>query len=169
VTKDDASGWYLSEAQSIGVLGGAVCRFVVEGYDDDEAPEDFDRAIANFLAAQPSVLRAAEASVFAYYKDCEALSDSSDPDFVSIASPHEVWRHVHFGPEAVVGRRSGGDNGVYISLECACDWEPEHGLQIVFKNGSKVNKVGPFDDHLTNSDAFADERLEHVIYKSVRD
>ncbi len=52
-----------------------------------------------------------------------------------------------------------------MSLEScgSCDWEREHGLQIVFKQGLFVNKVGAFDGHLTNSDAYANEELENVI------
>jgi hypothetical protein len=65
----------------------------------------------------------------------------------------------------MVSRRAYGDKGVYVSIECNCDWEPEHGLQIVLKNGSEVTKVGPYDGHLTNSDAYADSTLEGVVYK----
>ena len=45
-----------------------------------------------------------------------------------------------------------------------CDWEEEHGLQIVFKNGLTINKIGPYDGHCTNSDAYDDESLEDIIY-----
>jgi len=34
----------------------------------------------------------------------------------------------------------------------------------VFKNGLKVNKIGPYDGHLTNSDANARNDLEDAIY-----
>jgi hypothetical protein len=64
-----------------------------------------------------------------------------------------------------VARRAYGDKGIYVSVECGCDWEVEHGLQLVFKNGLKVNKLGGYDGHLTNSDAFADESLEDVVYR----
>ena len=53
---------------------------------------------------------------------------------------------------------------MYISLECECEWEIEHGLQIVFKDGLRINKVGSFDDHVTNADAYGDPRLEDVVY-----
>lgn len=65
----------------------------------------------------------------------------------------------------MVTRRPYGDKRIYISLECGCDWEREHGLQIVFKEGQYVNKLGPYDGHLTNSDAFADDALEDIVYK----
>jgi hypothetical protein len=42
--------------------------------------------------------------------------------------------------------------------------EPEHGLQVVFQNGLRVNKVGPYDGHLTNSDAYGDDNLEQAVY-----
>jgi hypothetical protein len=84
-----------------------------------------------------------------------------------IDSPRDVWKHVKFGDEPIVTRRAYGDHGVYVSLECNCDWEIEHGLQIVFKNGLKVNKIGPYDGHLTNSDAYARNDLEDAIYVPV--
>jgi hypothetical protein len=88
-----------------------------------------------------------------------------DEESEAIKEPKDIWEHVNLGDEALVGRRARGDRGVYISLECECDWEEEHGLQIVFKHGLKINKVGPYDGHLTNSDAYGDESLEDVIYR----
>jgi hypothetical protein len=49
-------------------------------------------------------------------------------------------------------------------LECECDWEPEHGLQIVFRDGREVTKVGPYDGHLTNSAAYANDDLDGIVY-----
>lgn len=42
----------------------------------------------------------------------------------------------------------------------------EHGLQIVFRGRHTVSKVGPFDGHLTNADAFGREGLDSVVYVS---
>ncbi len=81
-----------------------------------------------------------------------------------IKSADELWQHVQLGSEPMVTRRPYGDEGIYISVECGCDWEEEHGLQLVLKNGLKINKLGGYDGHLTNSDAFDNERLEHVVY-----
>jgi hypothetical protein len=57
---------------------------------------------------------------------------------------------------------------MYASLECNCDWEEEHGLLIVFKEGREVSKIGPYDGHLTHSDAYGDPALEDVVYRSLR-
>ena len=92
-----------------------------------------------------------------YYLDCKDFFEPGEPGHVEIGSASDVWKHVQFGDEATVGREG---NAVYIDLGCNCDWEPEHGLQIVFKDGQRVNKVGPFDGHFTNAHAYADPSLE---------
>jgi hypothetical protein len=102
---------------------------------------------------------------FRYYQNCNSNWDPDDDEFVKIESPGDVWSHVRLGSEPMIGRRAYGDKGIYVSLECNCEWEPEHGLQIVFKDGLRVNKLGPYDGHLTNSDAYANDELEDVIYQ----
>ena len=53
-------------------------------------------------------------------------------------------------------------------IECGCDWEPEHGLELVLEDGARVTKVGPYDGHLTNAAAYADPTLESVVYVGLR-
>ena len=166
VEQDEGTGWWLSGERPIAMLGGARCCIVVEGYDEDDSKQDFHRAIANFLAADEAVLKAASSAVFAYYKDMLAYTSSpGDEAYVPIASPDDVWSHVQFGYEPIVSRYHHGDKRVYISLECNCDWEPEHGLQIVFRDGNRVCKVGPYDGHLTNGDTSGDGSADEVIYR----
>lgn len=162
VTKDEEFGWYYSKPISVRMFGGKQSRIVLAGYDEDDRKHEFHAAIANFLAAAPCVLREADEPLFRYYKDFEQwwLEDGN----AALESADELWQRVRFGSEPLVRRRAYGSKGIYVSIECECDWEEEHGLQLVLKNGIKVNKLGGYDGHLTNSDAFADERLEHVIY-----
>lgn len=162
VAKDEQFGWYYSKPIPVAMFGGKQCRIVLEGYDEDECKEDFHVAIANFLSGSPAILREADEPLFRYYRDFEDwwLEDDRPP----IKSANELWEHVRLGSEPMVIRRSYGDKGIYISVECGCDWEQEHGLQFVLKNGLKVNKLGGYDGHLTYSDAFDDESLKDVIY-----
>jgi Transposase DDE domain len=51
----------------------------------------------------------------------------------------------------------------YISVENFETVAECGGLQIVFKDGLCVSKVGPYDGHLTNSDAYANDEFEDVI------
>lgn len=164
VNKDSEFDLYYSEPMPVAVLGGQMCRIVVEDYDEDPDKNDFHIAITNFLSSDQTILKEAEQHVFQYYQDCNNDWEPTDDEFVAIESPNHVWDHVRLGTEPIVTRRAYGDKGIYISLECECDWEEEHGLQIVFKNGLKVNKVGPYDGHCTNSDAYGDDSLEDVVY-----
>ncbi len=164
VSKDDELDWHYSDPIPITVLGGKACRLVIDGYDEDRRKDEFHAAIANFLSIDAAALKDAEQHVFRYYEDCNSEWEPDDDEFVVIESPGEVWRHVRFGSEPMIARRGRGDKGIYVVLECGCDWEVEHGLQIVFKDGLTVNKVGPYDGHVTNSDAYSDDRLENVVY-----
>jgi hypothetical protein len=165
--KDEELDWYLSSPLPIPVLGSAQCSIVIAGgYDEDPAKEDFHTAIRNFLSISPSVLKDIEPHIFKYYQDCNRYWKPGDEQYLYISSPEGVWRHIQLGLEAHVSRRSVRAKEIYISLECKCDWELEHGLQIVFKNGLVVNKIGPYDGHLTYSDAFGDDDLEDVVYRT---
>lgn len=149
------------------MLNGHKIAFVVEGFAEDDSQEDFGKAIRNLLSAKPSMLKAVTDELYHYFLDANDNEYRDEDDQVEISSPDDVWRCVNFGEEVHIERRGYGDGGVYASFECGCEWEEEHGLQIVFKNGNAVCKIGPYDGHLTNSDAYDDESLENVIYVRV--
>jgi hypothetical protein len=156
--------WLCSEPLPIGALGGHHCRVFLEGYEEDPNKDDFHAAIANLLSSERDLLGEAAPYVFRYYEDMNSEFDEDDAEYVD-ADLQDIWKHVQLGREPHVSRRSYGDRGVYVSLECNCDWEPEHGLQLVFKEGRVVVKVGPYDGHLSNADAYDDASLEGVVYK----
>ncbi|MFC8721210.1 DUF6985 domain-containing protein [Kitasatospora sp. NPDC057198] len=164
VTADADSGEHVSPPLPVPVLGGARCRFVVLGYGDDHAEADFETAVRTFLELDESALRAASAPVFQYYLDVRAaLGDDAVP--VTVTDPDDVWSHVRPGDEVTVQREDAhGDRQVYVSVECECAWEPEHGLQLVFRRGESVTKAGSFDGHLTNAAAFDRPDLADTVY-----
>lgn len=170
VVEDTDLGWHRSGPIPVPVLGDALCCFIVDGYDGDPAPEDFHTAVRNFLALDRSALTAAAPSVFAYYRDimADVVAAGDDDWYVEIEGPHDVFDHVQLGNEPNLVRDDDDDPHVYVSLECECDWEPEHGLQLVFKDGRAVTRVGPYDGHLTNSSAYAGDAPDDVVYLSGR-
>lgn len=165
-TEDADLGWYRSAPIPVAVLGGADCQIILDGYDDDPAKEDFHTAIRTFLALDESALKAAAPHIFAYYRDVmdDIAPHPDDEGHVAIAGPENVLDHVRLGTEPTVSRDSYGDEHVYVSVECKCAWEEEHGLQIVFRDGATVTKVGPYDGHLTNAAAYGDDGLDGVVY-----
>jgi hypothetical protein len=83
-----------------------------------------------------------------------------------IPDPDSVWDYVSFGTEFHIERNRRRDGRAYASVECGCAWEREHGLQVVFRDGRTVSKVGPFDGHLTNGDEFGDNAFETLVHIS---
>jgi hypothetical protein len=98
----------------------------------------------------------------------DVLADGDDEWHVEIGGPDKVLDHVRLGNGPTVSRGRSGDPQVYVSVGCECDGEREHGLQIVFRDGATVTKVGPYDGHLTNAAAYNDDRLDGVVYRANR-
>lgn len=161
--QDDDEDIFYSDIKTIKGLN-AECEFIVEGYVEDTMKEDFHQAIKHFIALKKLQLKDAEPHLLAYYQDTVAHHPAPG-DIPTITQAADVWSHIDFGFEVTVRRRADGDRAVYLSFECNCDWEPEHGLQLVFKNGNVIAKLGPFDGHLTNADAYGDPALEDVVYR----
>lgn len=167
MTADAEYGGYRSARLPIAVFGGALRHVVVLGYGDGGQAEEFDAAIAAFLRLDEGALAEAAESVFEYYLDTKAICGPGD-EVVEIARVEDVWRHVRPGMDVIVQREDyGDDQQVYVSVECECTWEPEHGLQVVLRGGRKVTKVGPYDGHLTNTAAYDSAELEGIVYRRI--
>ncbi|HTD04680.1 DUF6985 domain-containing protein [Undibacterium sp.] len=153
LSKDaELDDWLISAPVAVPYLGGAELEFVLEGMEGDAQPQEFATAVANFLAkgkveqtlAAPHILEAYAAAVAAMAPQKPACTIDNDSD---------VWQHVQ-AEEVRVCRRQQGDRKVYVQVVADCDWDHEHGLQLVFREGGSLSRVSLFDDHLTYSDAY---------------
>jgi hypothetical protein len=149
---EEIDDWLISGPVAVPYLGGAELEFVIEGMEGDDSPQDFAAAVANFLGKTKSEQVQAAPHVFAAYR---SFADAIVPEKPSctIVDANEAWQHVR--PEEVrVCRLQQGDRKVYVQIVADCDWDHEHGLQLVFREGKTLSRVSMFDDHLTYSDAF---------------
>ncbi|KAA6440455.1 hypothetical protein FEM33_07640 [Dyadobacter flavalbus] len=64
-----------------------------------------------------------------------------------------VWDFVK-PKEIYVKRRQYNEKDIYVVITCQCDWEDEHGLQLVYRQGKKLTRVSADDDDLTDADAY---------------
>ena len=53
-----------------------------------------------------------------------------------------------------MSRRAYQEQDIYVQVACECDWEQEHGLQLVFRQGKKLTRISDNDGHLTEADAY---------------
>jgi hypothetical protein len=121
---------------------------------DDQFIAETDTAFKNFLQLQSfDKLKMAPYIYNNFVEICSYLDESDIPEKMRGAQPLSIWNFVH--PTAIfVSRRQKNDKDIYIVLTCECDWEPEHGLQLVFRQGKQLTRVSDQDGHLTDADAF---------------
>ncbi|MES2072966.1 MAG: hypothetical protein V4488_21615 [Pseudomonadota bacterium] len=144
--------WLISAPVAVPYLGGAELEFVLEGMEGDARPQEFAEAVASFLAKVQAEQALAAPHILEAYRSAVTEMAPDKPACV-IASASEAWQHVQ--PEEVrVCRRQQGDRKVYVQVVADCDWDHEHGLQLVFRAGRELSRVSIFDDHLTYADAY---------------
>jgi hypothetical protein len=116
------------------------------------------------LTAQDRI--AASRHVYAYYRDFHSMvggEDWLDAQMGVPATPAHIWNHVQ--PQALfVESRNDMPGHSYVVVEANCDWEVEHGLMLVWKDGARLTKVGGYDGHLSNVWSYDDDTLEGVVY-----
>lgn len=165
---DADTGGLISPSVAAGALGGAQGRFWIQDETIDHDNEArISGAVDAFVNGGGRSLRDVTALAYQYYLDTVRLVgeqgwDVDLPEF----DESDVWQHVRLGQEFEIQLGRGEDSSVYVSVECECDWEPEHGLQLVFRSGRSVCKLGPFDGHMTNESAFGSKDFADVVYVS---
>jgi hypothetical protein len=149
LTRDEhVPEWLVSSPVDVPLLGLPL-RFVIDGLEEDQAPAAFEDAVSTFLRLGAKDRKEATPHVFQNYRRfVDAVPDCE----LHLSSPEHVWTHVRF-TEVRVTRRHRGDEKVYVQATAECDWEVEHGLQLVFREGRRLTRVSSQDGHLTYADA----------------
>jgi hypothetical protein len=148
---DTISEWLVSDAIPIPYFDGLPLAFTLDGFDDqDEAA--VKNAVREFLALTPADRLAASEHLFQHYQRYASIMDDEDlgcwPE-----KAEDIWPHIV--PSAItLARRGRRDTHVYVRIEAECAWDPEHGLQIIYRSGHQLSRVSEQDGHLTHSDAF---------------
>lgn len=143
--------WLVSEPVQVSLFGGVTLKFTLEGVAEDPKPHEFAVAVRNFLALGPQDRRAATLYVFENYQR-NAADWGLESDVPRLRTPDDVWPCVH-PAEIRVSRRHRRDQGIYVQANAECAWEPEHGLQLVYRHGNVFCRVSEQDGHLTHTDA----------------
>ena len=58
---------------------------------------------------------------------------------LNLSEESEIWKYVHPSEITIYSLM---DEGFYLSISCGCDWEKEHGLELIFKDGKELIKAG---------------------------
>lgn len=133
--------------------------FEIEGIDENSLGS-FDKAIENFLNLTQEEKQKANEHIYKYYQFVKNLVDDDYFDF-EIENEKEVWEYVD--PQVIIASQRDKDGKIYVSVITGCDWDPEHGMQIVYKEGKTLQRVSSCDGHVTHTDAYALDESEDKI------
>ena len=122
---------------------------------DQSFIEDADNALRNFLGMTIDDRNLISQKV---YRNCMDFLDTidfdePDDDLRKITAVNDIWNFV-YPAEIYLSRRNRRDKDIYLSIDCDCEWEQEHGLQLVFRQGKKLTRISARDGHLTDADAY---------------
>lgn len=151
LTQDlDIPEWWESAPVPVPFFSGKALPFVVEEeWQGTSYPAAAHDAVAAFLALGDADRLAISDQVHANYRHSAERTGDGDP---KVDDPLQIWNHVT-PVEIHLRRRLIEDRDFYIQIDCNCDWEKDHGLQIVLRRGNQLVRVSDQDGHLTDEDA----------------
>ena len=139
--------WLVAEDVSVPFFDNKKLDCIVDlGHEYDETNIDLQKvevAVENFLKLDSSYRESISNLV---YKNYRAVVDNCGIDEIGVKSESHVWDYVspsmiyikqesHFENRKYVGM------DIFVTIDCKCAWEEEHGLQIVFRMGNKDIEV----------------------------
>ena len=155
--------WLISVAVSIAFFDGKELPFIFDGVSvDNEDLNEHVKVAMNFQSLEKESTRAyATPFVVENYLQVKTAFKSLGWQVPEIEES-DIWNYVH-PSELIVSRRHRRDQDIYVQAHCECEWEEEHGLQLVFRRGLQLTRVSDIDGHLTESDAFDRPDSEDVL------
>ena len=98
-----------------------------------------DQVLLNFIKLNTKDRVCDSQIVYNYYEEILKTGYTKPLD---IKTTDEVWRFV-YPSEIIVLWDEEGD--FYLCLSCGCEWEKEHGLQLIFKDGLNLTRASGHD------------------------
>ena len=155
---DEFDDWWKSKEIEIPFLDNKKLsvRFTEFEPEEDAAfIDEADAALACFLKLTTEDRNAV--SEMAYQNCMDFLEkfeeDEDDDPLREMKDKNDIWDYID--PQKIsVSRRHKNDKDIYVQILCECDWEQEHGLQFVFRQGKKLTRISEQDGHLTEADAW---------------
>ncbi len=133
--------WLCSEIVKVELLDGKLLPFIIEEVDLASYRESIESAVTNFLALNVGRRDGVTELV---YKNYEVYRGAVDPPPPEVKDPSDIWRYIY--PSGVFVKQGPEGKDFYIVVSGNCEWEIEHGLEMVFKHGDQIVSVGQAGD-----------------------
>lgn len=155
---DKFPDWWKSKAFKIPFFNNielTICFMDFEPNHDTTFLQEADQALTNFFKLNSTDRNSISELA---YKNCtefldEVGYDEADDAIRNIKDKDEIWKFI-YPSEIYLTRRPYKEQDIYVFVACECEWEQEHGLQLVFRQGKKLTRISDQDGHLTEADAY---------------
>ena len=150
--------WWESQEVSLPFFDNNPYKVTFMGFIPEEDPDfvmEADRALTSFLQKSEQDRLGLSQLVYQHCMDFlnEIGYDEADKPLWDIKDATAIWKFV-YPHDLYVSRRNRRDKDIYLNLACNCQWEQEHGLQLVFRQGKQLTRISDQDGHLTEADAY---------------
>jgi Domain of unknown function (DUF6985) len=156
IKNEQIENWWQSKAINIPLIDSKLRVAFVDFEPDSDHSfiKEADSALESFLKLDLKYRDKITPHVFNHFLEFKDLVEIEDiPNEMTGIKKLEIWKFIN-PIEITITRRPYNKPDIFISMECECLWEPEHGLQLVFKKGQKLTRVSDQDGHLTKADAY---------------
>ncbi|MET4073148.1 hypothetical protein [Hymenobacter sp. UYCo722] len=145
--------WVTREPVAVPYFDNALVTVTFDGVAEElpDCLREADAALRNFLQLSPADRLAATAVVLANYQE---MLDAADIEPLDLPEPSAIWQHVQPRNLVVTEETEGAERDFYIQIEGECDWEEEHGIALVFRQGRMLTRLSQYDGHLTEAHAY---------------
>lgn len=158
VQNEEFEDWWESELIKIPFFGNKAIKITFMDFEPELDPkfiEEANETIKNFFSKTEDDKFGLSELV---YQNCmdflNAIEyDEMDKPLWDMTDKNEVWKFV-YPQDIYITRRHRRDQDIYLNISCNCEWEQEHGLQLVFRQGKKLTRISGQDGHITEADAF---------------
>jgi hypothetical protein len=139
----DMPDWWMSDPVAVPFCSDRRLPFTMMlGNSKNLAAADVMAAVRAFLALTDQDRLATSQRVFRHYRSFVNHVPEAE---LSITEPEQIWVHIR-PTDVFVSRHTDGDGRVYVRVCCDCDWDEEHGLQLVFRDGNMLTLVSAHED-----------------------
>jgi hypothetical protein len=121
-------------AKDVPFLGRNVVFYIDPEDKSNPGISDKQRAVYHSILNMPlNTKNVAAPAIFNNYLE---IRDAVDPEPPHIDRPEDVWNHVEIIHILKPIHRNSQHK--YFFIDFNCDWEEEHGLELLFKNGQLI-------------------------------
>lgn len=124
--------------QPIGVpyFDNKKINVAIAAANHEETLIESDKVLAKFMSLKATDRNNNSKTIIEYYESCVKFGIC---DKIEMNKDNEIWEYVN-PTEIIVDSEM--DFGFYVTVSCECKWEPEHGLQLEFRNGTELVRAG---------------------------